>query len=489
MTPNKDFTTTPPMGNGPGEIPPRVKKGGTRPQAAPEPGQLPPQALDIEVILLGEMIQFPQIIDNIVDICQPLDMYAPKHQDICQAIYDLWETDSAIDLLIVTQKLRQAGTLDQIGGPYYITSLLAQATSPEKAVTHAYIIKEKSVQRQFIAYGDHITRLAYAPDTDIEDLLAASGTGLDQINDVIFKAQGNDSFQTIIENSVNDYYARKLRAQEGGLTGIRTPLHKLNLVTSGWQPGDLIIIAARPSMGKTAAAVQIAVTAAKDGHYVDFYTLEMTAEQLTARVMACNEIIEIEGFRAGNMSQENELKMEAMIKSLKDQNINLDDRSGITAEYIKAKSSARHRKSNCDFIVVDYLQLMAYDKRMNPSDGIGSITRKLKALAKQLHIPIIVVSQLNRETEGKGTSRRPTMSALRSSGEIEQDADMIIFPFREYYYSGLDEEKNNIDFIIAKNRNGRTGTIEATVNDTITKITDYENNPEQKIPEQEKFPF
>ena len=443
--------------------------------------KIPPQAVDVEQTILGELIQLPDSIDDVIALLSADDFYKPTHQIVFKSIYDLWSEGKKIDLMVVTARLKKEGKLDEVGGAFALTQLSSDGMHAASVKEHAYIIKEASVKRQFIMYAGEVGNTAFDNASDIDTLLNISNSGLDKITDGIFKAGDTVSFKSIIDSTVKDYYLRKEKAASGEYTGIKTPLFELSKITGGWQPGDLIILASRPSMGKTAFGVQCAVTAARLGGVVDIYTLEMTAQQLTQRMFGCLVDLNIEKLRNGTLSEQEEKLMEQSINKMLALNINLDDKSGITAAYIKAKSSANHRKNKCDMIIVDYLQLMSYDAKLNSNEGYGSISRSLKGLAKDLNIPVILISQLNRSLEQRG-NKRPGMADLRSSGEIEQDADMIIFPYREFYYSGQDVDKGKIEFIVAKNRNGRIGTIEAFHNDTLTQFYDEISEPSTDIP-------
>jgi replicative DNA helicase len=443
--------------------------------------KIPPQAVDVEKTLLGELIQFPDSIDDVVTLLSPDDFYKPIHVTIFKSIYDLWSEGKKIDLMVVTSRLKKEGKLDEVGGAFALTQLGSDVMHSASVKEHALIVKEASVKRQFIMYAGEVGNSAFDNASDIDTLLNISNSGLDKITDGIFKAGDTVSFKSIIDSTVKDYYLRKEKAASGEYTGIKTPLFELSKITGGWQPGDLIILASRPSMGKTAFAVQCAVTAARLGSTVDVYTLEMTAQQLTQRMFGCLVDLNIEKLRNGTLSEQEEKLMEQSINKMLVLNINLDDKSGITASYVKAKSSANHRKGRCDMIIVDYLQLMSYDTKLNSNEGYGSISRSLKGLAKDLNVPVILVSQLNRSLEQRG-NKRPTMADLRSSGEIEQDADMIIFPYREYYYSAQPDNKGKIEFLVSKNRNGRIGTIDAFHNDTITQFYDEQTESTPDIP-------
>jgi replicative DNA helicase len=448
--------------------------------------KIQPQVTEIETTLIGEMIQFPQVIDDIVGIVSHTDFYDHKNQVVFSVIHDLWSEGKSADLIMVTNRLKQMERLNEVGGAFAVTKMLEYALHPSSAKDHAQLIKQASVQRQFIMYGAEVEKTAYS--ASIDELLSLSNSKLDEITDGIYKSGDAASFKSIVDGTIADYYERKARAQSGEFAGIKTPLFDLTQITGGWQPSDLIIIAGRPSMGKTAFAVQCAVTAARNDFSADIYTLEMSSRQFTQRIMSCIDDINIERFRNGSLTAEEEQLMEQSINKMLKLRINLDDKSGITAEYIKAKSSANHRRGKCDLIIVDYLQLMAYDRKLNSNEGFGSITRKLKGLAKDLNVPVILLSQLNRDVE-KRVNHRPGLSDLRSSGEIEQDADMVLFPYREHYYSEMEHDKGNIEIVIAKHRNGRTGAVEGRHNETITQFYDVDTRAQIHQGVQTDAPF
>lgn len=449
--------------------------------------KIPPQAIDFEEALLGELIMEPRLMDQVASILSPEDFYKEPHQKIYTAIYELWQHSRQIDILTVTDELRKKNILDHVGGPYYITKLTSTIglVTIQSATSHAMTIKDRAVKRQFIQFGSELQSMAYNEGSDIEDLLNSSNSGMNGITDTIYKVQPKATLKDFIEQSLDAYYVRK--QNKGESVGIRTPILKLTKITGGWLPG-LIIVAGRPSMGKTALAVQCAVTAAEQGKFIDFYTIEMTGVQLTQRVMACKANIDSERYRNGQLTDQEEQELEASVDLLTSLNINIDDASGISADYIKAKSSANYRRKRCDMIVVDYLQLMAYDNKLNRNEGVGTITRRLKALSKELNIPIILLSQLSRGTEAKGGSRIPGLSHLRDSGEIEQDADIVIFPFRPNYYDD-NEPFGLMQIIIAKHRDGRTGMVEARHNESISRIYDPEPEEYENYQHNETVPF
>ena len=289
-------------------------------------GKIPPQEDEIEQLLLGELIQFPSVIDDIVTIISVEDFYKNSHQIIFHEIFYLWGEGKKIDLQILTARLKKTSQLEDVGGAVYVTNLLKNVIHSASATQHAYIVKEASVKRQFISMRSAVNEFAYSNESDIDELLTLSNQELDKITDSIFKAGDTLSFKSIVDGTINDYYERKKKAAKGDFTGIRTPIYDLNKITGGWQPGDLIIIAGRPSMGKTAFAVQCAVTATRLGSAVDIYTLEMTSRQFTQRIMSCTEDINIERFRTGMLSSEEEGLMERSVNKMLKLGINLDDK-------------------------------------------------------------------------------------------------------------------------------------------------------------------
>ena len=453
-------------------------------------GKVPPQAVEIEAELLGEVIMFPEAMDVIVPVINADDFYKESHKKIYKAVWDLWNKSEKIDMLIVGDHLRKHGELDSIGGAHYIRQITEGVYHAGNIKSHAYIVKDRAVKRVFIELGSQLMADAYDDGSDIEDILSFIG---DKIQGIIEGVYGGTevSWREWLNRAVEDYYERKTKAQKNELTGIRTPLHKLTMMTGGWQGGDLIIIAGRPSMGKTSVAVQVMHMAAMQGEDIDCYTLEMTGLQMTHRVMSCDMEISTEDIRNGKLSEEQEKKMEERINELIKLKFTIDDRPGIGVDYIKAKSSARRRQGKCRMIVIDYLNLMEHGME-NDDAGFGMITRKLKGLAKELGVPVILLCQLNRKTEGR-KDKRPSLGDLRDSGRIEQDADIVIFLYRAGYYSG-DKNDKTIEFIVAKHRNGKVGGVKSTHNETMSRVYDEDDYGQGEVvkkldAKQDELPF
>ena len=429
----------------------------------------PPQAIEIEARLLGELLSFPDAMDTVEPILTAHDFYTDNHRQVFFAIRELWSNGKNIDIIAVTEQLRKMQQLDNVGGAFGVTKLTSAVITDKHIADHAYFIKERSVKRELIRYGTELERSSYDESKDLADIMDQAQSGLNKITDQVH-GNSEKTFPEILNATINQYFESKQKAGKNEFTGIKTPVLKLTKLTGGWQPGDLIIIAGRPSMGKTALAIQTAVTAANYGSAVDVYTIEMQDIPIARRIICCATGIDPEQLRNGQLSEKDEKMMEKAVNDLMKYKINIDDKSGITAEYVRAKSSANHRRGKCDMIIIDYLQLMNFDHKMNKNDGYGSITRKMKELAKELNVPVIVLAQLNREVERR-SERRPGLADLRDSGEIEQDADIVLFPFRPHYYSD-DEDPTLIELNVVKHRNGRTASINARHNESITQIFD-----------------
>jgi replicative DNA helicase len=435
--------------------------------------KIPPQAIEIEAQLLGELISYPHTMDEVVPILDMGDFYDDSHQKIYAQLHGLWSAGEKIDLLILTEQLKKTKELEAVGGVQRITRLTREALTAAMVKTRAYIIKEKAIRRAFIPFISSIGQQVYDPGTETDVLIDTAIDGLNKITDFVHRGSTCGDFPSQVDSVLKNYYERKEAAKKGQISGIRTPLNALTKITGGWQPGDLIIVAARPSMGKTAFVLQCGMTAARLGSAVDFYSLEMTSEQLIHRVLSGMTGVDTQGMRSGTLADQDELEVERSITDLLAHKLNIDDKSIISAEYVKAKSSANRRKGKCDMIIVDYLQLMDYDRKLSRNEGIGSVSRKLKGVAKDLGVPVMLCCQLNRAAETNG-SRKPQLSHLRDSGEIEQDADMVIFPYREYYYSAEEADKGIMEIRIEKHRNGITGKVEARHNEYLTQIYDPE---------------
>ena len=446
-------------------------------------GKLPPQALDLEEAVLGALMLEKDALSAVIDILKPEVFYKDSHQKIFEAIQTLFQKSSPVDILTVTAQLRQQGNLELIGGAYYITELTNRVASAANIEYHARIISQKFIQRELIKISTEIISSAYEDTTDIFDLLDHAEKNLFEI------AQNNlrrDSrkMDDILRESLDTL--EKLKDKVDGLTGVPSGFTALDKITSGWQPSDLVIIAARPAMGKTAFVLSCARNAAVQFNKpVVVFSLEMSSLQLTNRLISGETEIEQEKIRKGNLAEWEWQQLHSKIGKLTEAPLFIDDTPALNIFEFRAKCRRLKAQYDIQMIIVDYLQLMhgkGDGKNGNREQEIGSISRALKSVAKELNVPVIALSQLSRAVENRpGGSKRPMLSDLRESGSIEQDADMVLFLYRPEYY-GLEEDeqgRSNIgigEVIIAKHRNGETGTVPLRFVGKYVKFVDLEDD-------------
>lgn len=429
-------------------------------------GKLPPQATDLEEAVLGALMLEKDALSAVIDILKPEVFYVDAHQKIFQAIQVLFQKSSPVDILTVISQLRQQGDLELIGGAYYITELTNRVASAANIEYHARIISQKFIQRELIRISTEISNSAYEDTTDVFDLLDHAEKNLFDI------AQNNlrrDSrkMDDIIRESLDTL--EKMRDKVDGLTGVASGFTGLDRMTSGWQPSDLVIVAARPAMGKTAFVLSCARNAAVQfGKPVVVFSLEMSSVQLVNRLISGETEIEQEKIRKGALAEWEWTKLHSKIGKLSEAPLFIDDTPALNIFEFRAKCRRLKAQYDIQMIIIDYLQLMhgkGDGKGGNREQEIGSISRALKSVAKELNVPVIALSQLSRAVENRpGAAKRPMLSDLRESGSIEQDADMVLFLYRPEYYGLTEDEEGRStagigEVIVAKHRNGETGTI------------------------------
>ncbi|HXH99529.1 MAG TPA: replicative DNA helicase [Sphingobacteriaceae bacterium] len=446
-------------------------------------GKLPPQAVDLEEAVLGALMLEKDALSAVIDILKPEVFYKETHQKIFQSIHNLFQKSSPVDILTVTAQLRQQGDLEMIGGAYYITELTNRVASAANIEYHARIISQKFIQRELIRISTEIINNAYEDTTDIFDLLDHAEKNLFDI------AQNNlrrDSrkMDDIIRESLDTL--EKMKDRVDGLTGVPSGFTGLDRITSGWQPSDLVIIAARPAMGKTAFVLSCARNAAVQFNKpVVVFSLEMSSVQLVNRLISGETEIEQEKIRKGNLAEWEWQQLHSKIGKLTEAPLFIDDTPALNIFEFRAKCRRLKAQYDIQMIIVDYLQLMhgkGDGKGGNREQEIGSISRALKSVAKELNVPVIALSQLSRAVENRpGGSKKPMLSDLRESGSIEQDADMVLFLYRPEYYGLVEDEEGRStvgigEVIIAKHRNGETGTVPLRFVGKYVKFTDLEDD-------------
>ncbi|MCX8020671.1 MAG: replicative DNA helicase [Chitinophagaceae bacterium] len=435
-------------------------------------GKLPPQAKDLEEAVLGAIMLDQYAFDTVVEILKPECFYVEAHQRIFRAMQSLSNKNQPIDILTVVEELKSRDELEIVGGAYYVTKLTHSVVSSANIETHAKIIQQKFIQRELIRISGEIITDAYEDSADVFDLLDDAESKLFDITGTYLK--GN--YKTLDSVVVSTFKRiEELRHKNEEITGVPSGFKSLDRVTYGWQKSDLIILAARPAVGKTAFALNLARNAALDPVKptpVAIFSLEMSAGQLVQRILAAESEIWLEKIARGKM-EEHEMKQLYMrgVQRLADAPIFIDDTAALNIYELRAKSRRLKNKHNIGLIIIDYLQLMSgatENRNANREQEISNISRNLKALAKELEIPVIAISQLSRAVEtrsvGKQGMRMPQLSDLRESGAIEQDADLVMFLYRPEYYEITTNEmgesiRGETHVRIAKHRNGALETI------------------------------
>lgn len=427
-----------------------------------EKGKLPPQAVDLEEAVLGAMMIDKKGVDEVIDILQPEAFYRDAHQFIFEAIFQLFTDSQPIDLLTVSAQLKKNGKLEIAGGDYYLIQLTQKIASSAHIEFHSRIILQKYIQRSLIKISSEIIEEAYDESTDVFDLLDHAESRLYEVTQGNIK-RSSETAQSLVMQA-------KKRIEEisnkDGLSGIPTGFHKLDQVTSGWQPSDLIIIAARPGMGKTAFVLSMARNMAIDSQSpVAIFSLEMSSVQLITRLISSETGLSSEKLRTGKLEKHEWEQLSVKVRDLEKAPLYIDDTPSLSIFDLRAKARRLASQHGIKLIIIDYLQLMtaggAGKGGGNREQEISTISRNLKALAKELGVPVIALSQLSRAVETRGSSKRPLLSDLRESGAIEQDADIVSFIYRPEYYKieEWDDEghlptQGQAEFIIAKHRNG-----------------------------------
>jgi len=434
----------------------------------PSYGKLPPQAKELEEAILGAIMLDKQAINIAAEILQPQCFYTDAHQRIFTACINMGQRGAVIDILTLVQELKTTGELDMAGGPYAITRLTNNVVSAANMEAHARIVLQKFIQRELIRTGGEMLHDAYEETTDVFDLLDAAETKLFSITNHYLK---NDFYHngTLIAKVVNRVDA--LRNKPQGITGVSSGFNCIDKITYGWQATDLIVVAARPGVGKTALALNFARHAALHAVSpvaVGFFSLEMSAVQLEQRLLSAESDIPLEHINRGKMDDQayNQFHNKG-VRRLESAPIFIDDAAAINIFKFRAKARRMVSKHGVALIIVDYLQLMSgsNEKNINREQEISTISRNLKALAKELNIAIIALSQLSRAVEARtGANKMPQLSDLRESGAIEQDADMVLFIYRPEYHGNTTNEhgqttRGETHIKFAKHRNGAVGDI------------------------------
>jgi replicative DNA helicase len=432
-----------------------------------------PQNIEAEAGVLGSMIIDPEAIVQVADILQPDDFYRESHRLIYQAALDLYEHREPADIITLCDELERRGVLEDVGGRAYITSLVNMVPTSANVEHYARIIHRTSILRRLIHAAGQIAAIAYNE--------ADAASALDQAEQLIFaisQRQNRADFEHI-RTILGEYVDKldQLHEHRGTIVGLPTGFSDLDKLTGGLQKSDLIIIAARPSVGKTALALSLARnTAVQYGNAVAYFSLEMSKEQMVQRLLAMDALVDSQRLRTGYLDDEEWERITHSLGRLSNANIYIDDTAGISVMEMRSKARRLQAEHGIDLVIVDYLQLMQGRTGHNSDNRvqeISEISRSLKALARELNLPVIALSQLSRAVESR-QSRIPQLSDLRESGSIEQDADIVLFIYRDEVYNPDTDRRNIADIIVAKHRNGPIGTISLRFQANQTRFWDLE---------------
>ena len=428
--------------------------------AANDFGRVPPQAVDLEQAVLGAMMLEKNAVTDTIDILSSESFYDPKHQYIFGVIKELFGNSKPIDILTVTDQLKKNGELEAAGGAVYVSQLTSRIASTAHVEYHARVISEKHIKRELIRMSSEVMKEAYDDTNDVFDVLNKAEGDLFQIAENNMGRAVN-VMQNVVREAIEEI--EKAAQNTDGISGVATGFYDLDKLTAGWQKSDMIVIAARPAMGKTAFVLSMARNCAVDfGQGVAIFSLEMSSVQLVKRLIASETRLPAEKLRKGDLADHEFQQLHSRITKLSTAPIYIDDTPGLSIFDLRAKCRRLKLQYDIDIVIIDYLQLMTAGGNKgqgNREQEISSISRSIKEIAKELNIPIIALSQLSRSVEQRGGDKRPVLSDLRESGAIEQDADIVSFIYRPEYYGFLQDENGNSnagmgEIIIAKHRNG-----------------------------------
>lgn len=430
--------------------------------------KIPPQSIEAEQAVLGSLLINPETLSRVVDVIKPEQFYRKAHQVICAAIIDLFEKNEPIDIVTVGQFLKDQGSLEMIGGRQYLSDLAMSVATTANVEYYAKLVSEKALLRNLIRAGTEIVATCYEEvDADL---------AIDKAERLVFGISENRSMQQLvpIREIVNDSFARieQRYEQRDSLQGLSTGFYDLDDMTSGWNKSDLVIVAARPSMGKTAFTLNLAQHAAVEcGAPVAVFSLEMSKEQLVQRLLCSEARIDANKLKTGFLQTNDWTALANAMGRLGEAPLYIDDSPVVSVLDIRAKCRRlKAELKELGLVIIDYIQLMTGRKSTdNRVQEVSEISRGLKTLARELNVPVIALSQLSRAVEAR-QNKRPMLSDLRESGSIEQDADIVMFIYRDDYYNPESEKRGEAEIIIAKQRNGPVGTVELLYQNSITRF-------------------
>jgi replicative DNA helicase len=429
--------------------------------------RVPPQAIDVEQAVLAAMMLDKDAITTAIEAIDETYFYKDSHRKIYMTIVDLFDKHEAVDMLTITEDLKKKGNLDDVGGPYYISEIVNSVPSSANIEFHINIVRQKALSRKLITVCNEIVNGAYEQEKEVDNLLDQAEQAIFQISEARIK-KGFESVNPILHSTferIDELY----HSSGTGVTGIASGFKKLDELTAGFQRADFIVLAGRPSMGKTAFALNLMRNAAVDHNIpVGFFSLEMSAEALVLRLLCTESRVNQMAVRTGKLSSEDMKRLSKYVGVLDQAPIYIDDTPGLNVLQLRSKARRLVADKDIKMFVVDYLQLMEGSNEESRQQEITKISRSLKGLAKELDVPVIALSQLSRAVETRDKSRKPQLSDLRESGAIEQDADVVFFVYRPEYYDIQTFEDtgesthNKSEIIIGKQRNGPVGSIRMT---------------------------
>jgi replicative DNA helicase len=458
----------------------KIRKGRTQQNVKAffeEHGRIPPQAIDLEESVLGALLIEKEALSSVIEILKPEAFYKESHQLIFDAVQQLYIKQEPVDTLTVVEQLRRNGCIEDVGGPAFIVQLTRKVLSSANVEYHARIVLQKFIQRELIQISSGIIRKAYEDTTDVFDLLNDAEEKLFGVSEKHLRYNTNALPKLLQMARENIEKASKI---ENNLIGVPSGFTELDRLTSGWQNSDLIIIAARPAMGKTAFVLSLARnTAVINRKPVAVFSLEMSAIQIATRLLAAESQVSSDRIRKGMLNDDEKLRINNALNILSEAPIFIDDTPALSVFELRTKCRRLKQKNNIELIVIDYMQLMTgtTDAGGTREQEISSISRSVKALAKELNVPILCLSQLSRNVEKRPGQGKPQLSDLRESGSIEQDADIVIFLYRAEYYK-LQPENNvpgSAEIIIAKHRNGPIDSVHLKFVQEFAQFKDIDN--------------
>ncbi|MCB4791076.1 MAG: replicative DNA helicase [Elusimicrobia bacterium] len=440
--------------------------------------KIPPQAIEAEMAVLGSMLIEKEAISKVLDLVRDYDFYKEAHKRIFRTIQEMFLENQAVDAVVISSKLNKDNLLNEVGGASYITELINKVSTAANVEHYAQIVREKSILRQVIVTGTNIVTAAFNEKTSADEIL-------DVAESTIFSIAQNrlshdfSKVSDLIHSSLEKL--EKIHKDKNDVPGLRTGFAKLDSLTAGLQPSDLILLAARPSMGKTAFALNIVENVAlKQKKPVAMFSIEMSKDSLMTRLICSSSRVNAHNARRGYLSTRDWPALTTGAARLSETDIYIDDSTNLSVLDLRARarrlaSDLKNEKKELALIVIDYIQMMRGSGRAESrQQEMAEISRSLKGLARDLKVPVLALSQLSRKPEEKGRERQPQLSDLRDSGALEQDADVVMFIYRESYYTKTEENQNTANIIIAKQRNGPTDTIDLNFFKDYTRFEDAE---------------